>query len=410
RRPASQRVAARAVALWQRSDLWIAAAAVYAILFRIAAPGFTGLLAACGILAAIVLLRAAPFAAVAVAATAAAIAVIAPKIVTAIVVASVSEQFDLTVDHRPVPDGRNINSDGLRFQGESADVREEEFVVLFLGDSFTFGTRLPNRATYPQVFEALANAPGCETRVRAINFGWLSSSPLLGLRLLRRIGYAYKPDLVVYNLDMTDFHDDLRYERALRSAGEFEVDTARVVQQFLDRALPWLQVDLVDASGVRGLLRPGPPREVGGGPAPPEDRFFATSAPLEVTQRWIERGVVKNLADLHAFSADTLGVPMVLVLYPRAYQYSESESPENWERRSYEVLGPYVREPFRYFDEAADRLPYPVVNLMPAFENSEIFPLFLVDDPHWNRDGARLAARSVHRALEDLAVLPCAAR
>jgi hypothetical protein len=161
---------------------------------------------------------------------------------------------------------------------------------------------------------------------------------------------------------------------------------------------------------MRGLRRPGPPRRVGGDPALPEDRFFVTSAPLEVTRPWIERGVMKNLAELHDFAEDTLDVPMVLVLYPRAYQYSARESPENWERRSYEMLGRYVREPFRFFEEVADRLPYPVVNLMPTFENSEVFPLYQTDDPHWNRAGARLAARSVHRALGGLGALPCAAR
>ena len=98
---------------------------------------------------------------------------------------------------------------------------------------------------------------------------------------------------------------------------------------------------------------------------------------------------------------------MVLVIYPRAYQYSDRESPMNWEYRAYETLGPFVREPFRYFEEVADRLPYPVVNLLPAFETSKTFPLFLEDDPHWNREGARLAARTAARAIQQLGLIPC---
>jgi hypothetical protein len=98
---------------------------------------------------------------------------------------------------------------------------------------------------------------------------------------------------------------------------------------------------------------------------------------------------------------------MVLVIYPRAYQYSETESPWNWESRSYEVLGRFVREPFRYFEAAASELPYPVVNLLPAFETATTFPLYLEDDPHWNRDGARLAATTAAREIGKLGLIPC---
>jgi hypothetical protein len=408
RRPSAARAAGQTLEAWQRTDLWIAAVVMYLILFRVTAPGLAGAAAAAAILVTIFCLRRAPIATASTLVGVAICAVIVSKALTAIVVAAVAEQFDLTVDHRLKPDGRDINSDGIRFRGEADDVKEEDFAVLFLGDSFTFGTRLRNRTTYPDAFATFLNSRECPTTVRAINFGWPSASPLLSLRLLRQIGHKYKPDLVVYNLDMTDFHDDLRYERTLQSAGELEIDSARLLQQFVDRRLPWLSVDLAGATGLRGLLRPGRPREIGGEPEMPSDRFFATKYPLEETRTWIESGVMKNLAAIHEFAADTLEAPMVLVLYPRAYQYSDRESPKNWEGRAYETLGPFVREPFRYFDEVAARLPYPSVNLLPAFELSKTFPLYFEDDPHWNRDGARLAGRAAAQAIGGLGLIPCA--
>jgi hypothetical protein len=410
RSPRSAAVAERTLEVWRRADLWIAAGVVYSILFRITAPGATGTVAAIAIVVGIFLLRRAPIATASVLATAALCVFLVPKVLAAIIVAKVSEQYDLTVDHRMKPDGKHINSDGIRFQGEAADVSEDEFVVLFLGDSFTFGTKLLTRRTYPHAFQAFMNQRGCEPPVRSINFGWPSSSPLLGLRLLRQIGYKYKPDLVVYSLDVTDFHDDLRYERDLRNAGDYEVDSSRLLQQFIDRELPWANVDIAGATGLADLLRPRRPRgddRVAGDDELPADRFFVTKLPLEETRAWIESGVMKNLAAIHDFATGTLGIPMVLVLYPRAYQYSDRESPENWEARAYEALGPFVREPFRYFEEVEDRLPYPVVNLLPAFETSKTFPLFLEDDPHWNREGARLAARTVGRAVQRLGLVPC---
>ena len=97
---------------------------------------------------------------------------------------------------------------------------------------------------------------------------------------------------------------------------------------------------------------------------------------------------------------------MALVIYPRAYQYSDRESPGNWEP-GYEALGPHVREPFRYFAEVGDGLPYPVIDLFSAFETSEEFPLFFARDPHWNPSGAGLAARSVYAGLGERGLLPC---
>jgi hypothetical protein len=408
RRSGAAPAARNALAGWQRADLWIAAAAIYAILFRVAAPGMAGALAACAITAAVFALRRAPIPTASVLATVAICAVLIPRVLAAVVVSMVSEQFDLTtIDHRPKPDGENINSDGIRFRGEAEDVKREDFVVLFLGDSFTFGTRLHDRATYPHAFEKFVNSHACGATVRAINFGWPSASPLLGHRLLRQIGYKYKPDLVVYSLDMTDFHDDLHYERALRSAGELEVDSTRLLRQFVERKTPRLSAILSGGYGLRRLFRPGRPREVGGEPELPTDRFFATALPLGETRAWIEAGVMKHLSAIHAFATGALEAPMVLLIYPRAYQYSEHESPQNWEHRSYEILGPFVREPFRYFEAAAKRLPYPVVNLLPAFETATTFPLYLEDDPHWNRDGARVAATAAAREVGKLGLIPC---
>jgi hypothetical protein len=117
---------------------------------------------------------------------------------------------------------------------------------------------------------------------------------------------------------------------------------------------------------------------------------------------------MKNLAEIQGFAAEVLEAPTAVVIYPRSYQYPNSESPRNWERQAYDPAGPFVREPFRYFSEVADELPYPVIDLMPTFEQSTTAPLFFADDPHWNRAGARLAGSSLVPKLVELGLLPCA--
>jgi hypothetical protein len=139
----------------------------------------------------------------------------------------------------------------------------------------------------------------------------------------------------------------------------------------------------------------------------PRDRFFVTAQPLEKSRADIERGVMKNLAALHDFSKERLNTPMALVVYPRAYQYSLQESRHSWESHRYETLGPWVGEPFRYFRENADRLPYPVLSVLPAFESADQFPLFREDDPHWSEAGARLMAETVAHWAAESGLIPC---
>jgi hypothetical protein len=139
----------------------------------------------------------------------------------------------------------------------------------------------------------------------------------------------------------------------------------------------------------------------------PEDRFFVTNQPLETSVDDIERGVMKNLERLNLFVTETLESSMALVVYPRAYQYSTRESPRSWEASQYEVLGPYVRDPFEYLSRVSERLPFPVLSLLAEFEKSDAFPLFLEDDPHWNEAGARFVAAAVAEWAVSSRLIPC---
>ena len=321
-----------------------------------------------------------------------------PAAFEAAVLSRVSATYALDVDHRLWPDGKEINAHGARFRGESDQLDDADQIVLFLGDSFTFGFNLAYEDSYPYRVEALAAAAGCEPTVRVVNMGWTSSSPLLALRLLRQVGYHYRPDLIVYSLDTTDFHDDLRYEWRLREQHDFDFDTAVIAERFVARELPFAKSLAPGVSAITTRLR-SVDRErrtelLAGLTVPrPDERFFVTARPLEETRPAIELGVMKNLAEMYALTREVLDADMALVLYPRAYQYSDREVPRNWET-GYTPLGPHVREPFRYFEEVAEALPYPVIDLYEAYATSERFPLFFANDPHWTEQGADVAARA----------------
>jgi hypothetical protein len=402
---------ARLRTLWLRFDPLLSAVLLYGVLFR--APESIVGPAAITLALAVLLagLRRAPGPLlVALAAAFLVFAVALPRAFRALLISRVAASYALDVDHRPWPDGNEINEDGARFRGAAADLSDEDFVILFLGDSFTFGWNLLYEQSYPYRFEAIAGESECEVPVHVVNFGWTSSSPLLSLRLLRQVGYEYRPDLIVYSLDMTDFHDDLRYERQLREQDDLDVSVVALGERLVASELPWLSRVIERLRPVTSRLRSAVDERAAlldGLDVPKRsERFFVTSRPLDETRPAIELGVMRNLAAMHAFSEDVLRSPMALVVYPRAYQYSSRESPRNWER-GYEVLGPHVREPFRYFEEMAPGLPYPVLNLLPAFESSEDFPLYFANDPHWSPKGADLSAHQVFERLAAMGLLPC---
>jgi hypothetical protein len=409
-RPAADRV----LALWAASDLWLSGVLVYLVLFRLPPVVLVSWLLVLMLLGVIGVAKTArPGLVVMSAILVVGLGVGLPWALHKIIVGQIARVHHLTVDHRMIPNPNlDINTDGLRFTGEADDLSAEDFVVLFLGDSFTYGLLLEYEEAYPYRFEARARQRRGLEKLRAVDLGWVSSSPVLNLRLLRDVGHKYRPDLVIYSLDMTDFRDDLHYEYALQTEQELDTQEAALLQQFWAMHLPRFAIGVNDFATILDLVRFTAPSAAPTAAAAvtaepiPEDRFFITNQPLEQTRHDIERGTMRQLAALHHYVTEELGCRFVLVVYPRAYQYSVRESPDNWEGHCYQPLGPYVREPFRYFAEVRHDLPYPLVDLMPAFENTDEFPLFFAYDPHWNAAGADFAARAVLDSLCDRGLLP----
>jgi hypothetical protein len=287
--------------------------------------------------------------------------------------------FISDIDHWNIPDGREINSDGLRCGYEAEHFREEDLNIIFLGDSYVYGWLLPMEKSLPRQFEKMARAVYPGKRINVINFGWVSSSPLLSLRLFERIGEKYKPDIVILFLDMTDFHDDIKYSRLLERRG---------IYRLLDLC-PISILTLKQLTVMSGIDRLH--EWIFGFPA---DRFFITNQPLEKSRRWL-RYIQDSIEKINTYCENRLNAEFVLMVLPRFYQYSSRECPYNWEKGVYAILGRYGDEPFRYFDSIKSTLDYPVYSLLSDFQETTVFPTCFLDDPHWTEFGAGVAARAV---------------
>ncbi|MCK6485164.1 MAG: SGNH/GDSL hydrolase family protein [Phycisphaerae bacterium] len=303
----------------------------------------------------------------------------------------VAKTHDLDVDHRmkPNPAG-GINSDGIRCPFEAGAVRDEDFNVIFLGDSFTFGLWLDDeRDAFPAQVERMFRLRDPHSPLRAVNFGWASSSPLLSYRLLRDIGAKYKPDLVVLSLDMTDFSDDIRYRHQIGypvlSPTLYLIHVAG-----LDSAVSMLYDDF----RFRSIIpRHAVPKNV----AMPY--FFLALQPFEQSRPFVQE-TERNIRDIHAFCRDTLKCSFVLLLLPRGFQYSDRESPRDPEAHLYPPLGPHVDAPDDWLADFAARADFPCHSLLTHFRNAGVYPTCFENDPHWNRDGHRVAAEAVYEILQ----------
>lgn len=403
------RVADALLALWSRIDLPLGAVLVYLLFFRIPAEvAVAALLLSIAILLAFAIRRATLGVAFVLVLTYLSIFQLFPLVFKRLLMAKLGRMYELSVDHPLVPYAEvDTNADGIRFKGEASSLSRSDFVIAFLGDSFTYGYGSDYEHAYPYQAERVLRER-CNPRVRAVNMGWTSSSPLLGLRRLKQIGPKYHPQLVVYTLDMTDFTDDAEYEERLRRNEKFDPDVWGAWEGLLRQHFAWLPLDAGVMERVGALLRYHPEEEhVKFRGMRHGERFSVTKWPLSETQADIERFVMRNLLDLHKYSTEILQSPMALVVEPRAYQYTARESPRNYEAYAYQPLGPYVREPFRYFDEVKEKLPYKVYSLLPAFEGAKEFPLYHEDDPHWNNAGNHLAGINVAEFLIRERLVPC---
>jgi hypothetical protein len=285
-------------------------------------------------------------------------------------------------DHRlPANVFGDTNADGIRSDREAVEFKEGDVNVIVLGDSFVYGLGEYRELAFPQQYERLARARHPECRINVANFGWVSSSPYLSLRLLKDIGKKYRPSVVVLGVDMTDFHDDVVFK--------YLIEKPTMVYKGLEYA-PGLIIAM--KKGLERFRRSEWAQhlheEIFGFPL---DRFYIVNAPLAYSERYASPlfASIRNIAE---FTTDELQAKFVVLVFPRSFQYSDKESPRNWERGSYEVLGPHVLEPFVLFERLKQQVSFPVYSLLHDFQTTEVFPTVQHSDPHWTEKGNRFVA------------------
>lgn len=294
------------------------------------------------------------------------------------------------VDH--FMDKRNhddLNSDNIRYHREAVDLASEDINIIFLGDSFIFGFLLNHRAAIPYQFEEIAQAQFPQQNINGINFGWVSASPYIELNLLTKLGAKYQPDVVILDLDIGDFHDDIRYQFMKQHRSIYK----------LSRWLP--MTTLLLEMCANKFSSDTFERWVGF----PKSQLFVNERPLAASRPYVESFTEKNIDALYEYTTNTLGAKFIVFVNPKTFHYNEKESADNW-LKDIARRTPYSFEIFEYIDELSHTKPYPVVSLLPAFQKTDVFPTAFEKDAHWNRDGYKVAATEMVEQCKALGCFP----
>lgn len=303
----------------------------------------------------------------------------------------ISQEYFAGLAHYPKPDAsKGFNEDGVRtyMNRPAVQFNQDHFNIIFLGDSFTQGYMVSKNESFPLQLGGLLEKANPALKFNIANFGWISSSPLLSYRRLEMLGKKYRPNLVILCLDMTDFHDDLKYRDQLENPRLFSPFTFFLYRFHL--APLWAEFK----KGLRFSARE---------PQLPEQRYFILNQPLEKSRKYLGE-IERNIRSIDDFCRAKLQAKFVLIMLPRNIQYNPLETPDNkLEPGEYSAQGPYILEPFVWLEEFRRKVKFPVFSLLDDFKNSHVFPTCFETDPHWNRKGHAVAAQGVMSIMEKLA-------
>lgn len=310
------------------------------------------------------------------------------------------------------------NEDGLRTPYSRDEFLALRDRIVILGDSFTFGFGVQAEEAFPAILEQSLRQQWGRQDVGVLSTGVVSYSPLLERNLFSRLAVHYRPTLTILVLDVTDIGDDHQYaedavideqghmtfsvrEREPRSRWHDRLALGKILGHYAWRLSQPLTL-------VRDMLTSPREREPGYysfavriGDQLETNRYFILRHPLDQTRGYFD-ATLEHIRQAAAAAAE-VGSEFMLVLGPRYHHWNDDECPGNWESDSYADDEPFEFEYFRYFEEAAPGLPFPVVNLLPAFRDAEDSPLTFSFDPHWNRKGHALVGRTLAGVIQPAA-------
>jgi len=140
-----------------------------------------------------------------------------------------------------------INSDGFRDREFLIEKSNNTIRIIFLGDSFVFGTGLELNETIPKLLEKKLNNISIEKNFEVLNFGIPGYSTLNEIELLKVKGLKYNPDFIIIGYFHNDMLDNSRIlERVNDKLYEKFNGTPNMSDQNIYREVLKIHVDIIN--------------------------------------------------------------------------------------------------------------------------------------------------------------------
>jgi lysophospholipase L1-like esterase len=277
-----------------------------------------------------------------------------------------------------------INSEGLRDHDYPAKKDPMVYRILVLGDSFTFGVGVNAEESYSKMLEAMLNkAPrGKAARTyEVINAGVEGYGTEQEYLYLHQLQLRYEPDLVIVGLHNNDIDDVMK-----------GIPSVFKKQRFKNRFyfISYLR-------GIQILLTEAFTKE------------FILENILAIYQDHyspeFEKALHRTedlLVNIRDFSLSR-GAKVLVVIIPSCLEIDRAE----WEEKGFGHLYTdvfFTRNMGKFSDTFAEygkSRQLPTLPLLPALRNGSVRPMYFTRDPHWTREGPRIAAESIFTYLTE---------
>lgn len=275
-----------------------------------------------------------------------------------------------------------INSEGLRDYEHKKEKDKNIFRILILGDSFTFGTGVNMEETYPKVLESMLNRHivNEDKKYEIINAGVPGYGTEQEYLYLEDLGKHYRPDLVIIGLTNNDINDVMT---GIPSGNS--------------KVKAWLKKHFYFFSYLRGLylslVRSKYAKE--GVFQIYQDQYTPEfKSAIQKTKEYLVK--IQNYSQ-------SIGGKTLVVIIPSCFEIDKLE----WDKKGlgYQYSDKFFNtnmtrfsEIFTNFGEIND---IPTLPLFPIFRKTSIRPLYFTRDPHWTKEGNKLAAEAIYNFLID---------
>ena len=278
--------------------------------------------------------------------------------------------------------------------------------ILMLGDSFTEGDGVEIQETFAKVLEQRLRA-SWHSQTEVINAGVGSYSPLLEYLYLKREGITFEPDLVILNLDLSDFFDDIGYSRLaesdstglpLRVPAEAtdpgSRSAATVVKDFFKentRLYNWVRLRINRyLEGARHEGNFGGDLRYDKYAMLRENHDTTDDREWKLTYRYL--GLIRDLLE-------DRGIEFWITVYPYGVQVSPAEWNTGRVFWGFKQDTLYSVKPQSYVETFGRRNGIRVVNLCQGMRDSSgtAFPLYLPDNGHFTPRGHQVIAALLER-------------